>query len=172
MKTTRDRAAIAKVFAEIRQTKSISLIVWTSWRIREIESYALSKFQPPTTLGDLQNIEKRFGKKIFCFRQKKKLSSSSMDHRTSKLGARHGQHFKKYSFRSNFWKNVFETGGSYVFTGGRFAPPCKHMTKIPTLQVTKKIALPSRLNECLHGHQVKRAVSEKIFNPMLKGLPT
>ena len=56
--------AIAKVFAEIRRNKSISLIVRTSWRVREVESYALSKFQPPTTLGDPLIVEKTIRKKF------------------------------------------------------------------------------------------------------------
>ncbi len=50
--------AIVKVFAEIPRNKSISLIVQTSWRLLEVERYAQSKFQPPTTLGDPQNVEK------------------------------------------------------------------------------------------------------------------
>ena len=55
-------AAIAKdfatVFAKIRRKNSISLIVRTPWGVQEVESYALAKFQPPTTLGDLQNVAK------------------------------------------------------------------------------------------------------------------
>ena len=54
----RDWAAIAKVFVEILGNKSISLTVRTSRRVREVESYALSKFQLPTTLGDPQNVKK------------------------------------------------------------------------------------------------------------------
>ena len=46
------------VFAKIRRTYSILHIVRTPWHVRDIESYALSKFQPPTTLGDPQNVEK------------------------------------------------------------------------------------------------------------------
>ena len=37
--------------------KSILFIVRTFWIVREVESYATSKFQPPTTLGDHQNVE-------------------------------------------------------------------------------------------------------------------
>ena len=51
------------VFAEIRQKKSISLIVRALWIVREVESYALSKFQPPTTRGDHQNVEKTIPEK-------------------------------------------------------------------------------------------------------------
>ena len=36
----------------------MSLIIRDLWRIREVESYALSKFQPPTMLGDHQRVEK------------------------------------------------------------------------------------------------------------------
>ena len=61
----RDRAAIAKVFAEFPRKKSISLTVRTSWRVWEVESYALSKFQPPTTFGDSQNVEKTILKKNY-----------------------------------------------------------------------------------------------------------
>ena len=52
------QAAIAKVFAKFRRKNWILLVVWTPWRVWEVEDYALSKFQPPTTLGDLQNVEK------------------------------------------------------------------------------------------------------------------
>ena len=52
-----------KFFAEIRGKDSISLIVRTSWHVWEVESYVLSKFQPPTTLGDHQNVEKTIRKK-------------------------------------------------------------------------------------------------------------
>ena len=34
----------------------ILLILRAPWHVREVESYALSKFQPPTTLGDPQNV--------------------------------------------------------------------------------------------------------------------
>ena len=63
--------AIAKVFAEICRKKSISLIVRTSRRVREVESYALSKFQPRTTLGDPQNVEKTIRKKFDFFWSRK-----------------------------------------------------------------------------------------------------
>ena len=56
-------AAIAKVFAKVRRKNSISHIFQTFRRVREVESYALSKFQPPTTLGDHQNVEKTIQKK-------------------------------------------------------------------------------------------------------------
>ena len=54
--------AVAKVFVEIRGKKSISLIVRTPWRVLEVESCALSKFEPPTTLGDPKNVEKTIQK--------------------------------------------------------------------------------------------------------------
>ena len=60
-------AAIAKVFVEIHRKNSISLIVWTPRRVQEVESYALSKFQPPTTLGDSQKIENNIRKKYTLF---------------------------------------------------------------------------------------------------------
>ena len=44
--------------------KLISLIVRAFWIVREVESYAPSKFQPPTTLGDHQNVEKTIREKI------------------------------------------------------------------------------------------------------------
>ena len=59
-----DRAAIAKVFVAIPRKISISLVARTSRRVREVESYALSKFQPPTTLGASQNFEKTVSEKI------------------------------------------------------------------------------------------------------------
>ena len=34
------------------------------WHVREVENYALSKFQPPTTLGDHQNFEKTIWEEI------------------------------------------------------------------------------------------------------------
>ena len=45
----------------------ISLIVRTSWQVREVASYALSESQPPTTLGDPQNIEKTIWNKFDFF---------------------------------------------------------------------------------------------------------
>ena len=51
---------------EILEKKSISLIVRVLWRVREGESYALSKFHPPTTLDDHQNAEKTI-RKTFDF---------------------------------------------------------------------------------------------------------
>ena len=61
-----DQAAIAKVFinTEILRKKSISLTIETSRRVWEVESYALSKFQPPTMLGDLQKVEKTIRKNL------------------------------------------------------------------------------------------------------------
>ena len=44
--------------------KSISLIVRALWRVREIKRYELTKFQPPTTLGDLQNVKKNMWKQF------------------------------------------------------------------------------------------------------------
>ena len=40
------------------------LIVWALWHVREVESYALSKFQPPTTLGHPQTVEKTTREKL------------------------------------------------------------------------------------------------------------
>ncbi len=60
-------AAIAKVFAEILCKKSISDIVRTVWHVQEVDSYALSKSQPPTILGDPQNVEKNGSKKVRFF---------------------------------------------------------------------------------------------------------
>ena len=54
-----------EVFAEIRRTNSILVIVRAFWIVREVESYAPSKFQPPTTLGDHQNVEKTIREKIY-----------------------------------------------------------------------------------------------------------
>ena len=62
-----DGESFREVFAKVRRKKSISLIVGALWRVQEVESYALSKFQPPTTLGDHQNVEKTIRKKIDFF---------------------------------------------------------------------------------------------------------
>ena len=43
------------------------LIVQAPWLVREVESYAPSKFQCPTTLGDPQNVEKTIRKKFDFF---------------------------------------------------------------------------------------------------------
>ena len=51
--------------------KSISLIVRAPWRVQEVESYALSKFQPPTMLGDHQKVEKTIRKKFDFFESRK-----------------------------------------------------------------------------------------------------
>ena len=51
-----------EVFAKVHGKKSISDIVWALWRVREVESYALSKFHSPPTLGDPQNTEKTIRK--------------------------------------------------------------------------------------------------------------
>ena len=71
----REKQAIAKilffflicfeVFAEKRRKNSILVIVRAFWIVREVESYAPSKFQPPTTLGDHQNVEKTIREKIY-----------------------------------------------------------------------------------------------------------
>ena len=58
---------IFEVFAEIRRKNSILVIARSLWHVREVESYAPSKFQPPTTLGDHQNVEKTIRKKIDFF---------------------------------------------------------------------------------------------------------
>ena len=60
-----------EVFAEICRKNSILVIARALWIVREVESYALSKFQPPTTLGDHQNVEKTIREKIdfFWFRK-------------------------------------------------------------------------------------------------------
>ena len=52
---------------EICRKKSISLIVRAFWIVREVERYALSKFQPPTTPGGHQNVEKTIRKKFDFF---------------------------------------------------------------------------------------------------------
>ena len=54
-----------EVFAEIRRKNSILVIVWAFWIVREVESYEPSKFQPPTMLGDHQNVEKTIQDKIY-----------------------------------------------------------------------------------------------------------
>ena len=56
-----------EVFVEIRRKNSILVIVRAPWHVRAVERYALSKFQPPTTLGDHQNVEKTIRKKIYFF---------------------------------------------------------------------------------------------------------
>ena len=58
---------IFEVFAEIRRKNSILVVVRAPWHVREVKRYALSKFQPPTTLGDHQNVEKTIWKKIDFF---------------------------------------------------------------------------------------------------------
>ena len=59
------------VFAEIRRKNLIFVIVRAPWHVREVESYAPSKSQSPTTLGDHQNVEKTIRKKsnFFGFRK-------------------------------------------------------------------------------------------------------
>ena len=52
-------------FTKFCAEKSISLIVRALWGVQEVESYALSKFQPSTTLGDSQNVEKTIRKKFY-----------------------------------------------------------------------------------------------------------
>ena len=56
-----------EVFAEIRRTFWTLVIVRAFPHVREIESYAPSKFQAPTTLGDYQNVEKTIQEKIWFF---------------------------------------------------------------------------------------------------------
>ena len=56
-----------EVFAEIRRKNSILVIVRAHWHVQEVERYALSKFQPPTTLGDHQNVGKTIRTKIDFF---------------------------------------------------------------------------------------------------------
>ena len=46
------------VFAENRRKSSILVIVRAFWIAREVETCASSKFQPPTTVGAFQNVEK------------------------------------------------------------------------------------------------------------------
>ena len=45
-----------EVFAKVRRKNSILHIVPTPWRVREVESYALLKFQPPKTLDDRKSV--------------------------------------------------------------------------------------------------------------------
>ena len=54
-------------FRGIHRKNSILVIARALWHVREVERYALSKFQPPTTLGDHQNVEKTIRKKIYFF---------------------------------------------------------------------------------------------------------
>ena len=56
-----------KFSRELMKKNSILRIVRTSRRVWEVESYALSKFQPPTMLGDRQNVEKTIRKKFDLF---------------------------------------------------------------------------------------------------------
>ena len=49
----------------------MTLIVRALWHVREVESYTLSKFQPPTMLGDHQNVEKTIRKKFNFFLSRK-----------------------------------------------------------------------------------------------------
>ena len=58
---------IAKNFVGIHWKKTISHIARTPWRVRDVESYTLSKFQPLTMLGDLQNVEITIPPKIVFF---------------------------------------------------------------------------------------------------------
>ncbi len=55
-------SAIAKAFAAVHQKISISHVVHTQWCTQEVESKALSKFEPPTILGDSQDFEKTIRK--------------------------------------------------------------------------------------------------------------
>ena len=87
---------IFEVFAKVRLKQSILLIVRAPCRVREVESYPLSKFQPPTTLGDPQKVEKTIRKK-FVFSGVSEISfptglaiyrpSSSTDHRIRSVGS-------------------------------------------------------------------------------------
>ncbi len=61
----------AKVFAEIRGKMFVLRIVRTPCHVWEVESYALLKFQPPTTLGEPQNVEKMIRKKRDLFWSRK-----------------------------------------------------------------------------------------------------
>ena len=49
-------------FRESHTKKSISRLVGSPWCVLEVESYVLSKFEPPTTLGGPQDVEKAIGK--------------------------------------------------------------------------------------------------------------
>ena len=64
---TSDRDFVFQCFRKNSWKKSILHIVRALWRVREVESYALSKFQPPTTLGDPQNVKKTIQKKFDFF---------------------------------------------------------------------------------------------------------
>ena len=62
-----------KIFRSFRGNswkKTLSLIVQALWRVQQVESYELSKFQPPTTLGDSQNVGKTMGKFRFVLSRK------------------------------------------------------------------------------------------------------
>ena len=52
------------MFAEIHRTNSILVIARALWIVQEVESHGLSKFQPPTTLADHQNVEKTIRRKF------------------------------------------------------------------------------------------------------------
>ena len=53
-----------EVFVEILRKNSILVIARALWIVREVESYAPSKFQPPTTLGDHRNVEKTIREQV------------------------------------------------------------------------------------------------------------
>ena len=65
------RLATTKTSKKLFGKNSILVVVRALWHVREVESYAPSKFQPPTTLGDHQNVEKTIREKIdfFVFRK-------------------------------------------------------------------------------------------------------
>ena len=60
----RDFFLFFEVFVEIRRKFPILVNARALWIVREVESYPSSKFQPPTTLGDHQNVEKTIRKKF------------------------------------------------------------------------------------------------------------
>ena len=66
------KQAIAKIFEKVFEVlvensrkQSILVIARALWIVREVESYAPTNFQPPTTLGDHQNVEKTIREKVF-----------------------------------------------------------------------------------------------------------
>ncbi len=52
---------VFEIFAKIRGKNLLLLRVRTPSHVQEVDSYALSKSQPPTTLGNSQNVEKTIG---------------------------------------------------------------------------------------------------------------
>ena len=104
--------AIAKVFAKdfanFPGKNSISLIVRALWRVWEVESYALSKFQTPTTLGRSidrieMNVESIESKKR-RMQLSKELSRTSWDSFESESDSKESWDDQLNSFKSGVSK--------------------------------------------------------------------